>query len=157
MRSTEIDVQTACDTPGIPDDHEIRYWIRAALDAARCRDACEIAVRVVDAEEMRDLNREFRGKDAPTNVLSFPAGEVAGLPAEAGRALGDLVVCAPVLHDEALAQAKPLAHHWAHILVHGTLHLLGFDHLNDADAEEMEALEIRILAAGSVPDPYSER
>jgi probable rRNA maturation factor len=157
VRSTEIDVQTASDAPGIPDDREIRRWICAALDGAGYRRSCVVSVRVVDAEEMRDLNREFRGKDSSTNVLSFAAAEIAGVPADADRALGDLVICAPVLHDEALAQHKPLSHHWSHIVVHGTLHLLGFDHMNDIEAAEMETLETRILAAGGVPDPYSER
>lgn len=157
MRSTEIDVQTASDAPGIPDEMEIRHWINAALDTARRHGAWDVSVRVVDAGEMRELNREFRGKDRPTNVLSFPAGAMAGLPEDAGRALGDLVICAPVLHDEALAQGKPLAHHWAHMLVHGTLHLLGYDHVDDADAEAMEALERRVLAREGIPDPYSER
>lgn len=157
VRSTEIDVQTASDAPGIPDDREIRKWICAALDGAGYRRSCIVSVRIVDAEEMRDLNREFRGKDAPTNVLSFTAVEVAGLPANADRALGDLVICAPVLHAEALAQHKLLSHHWSHIVVHGTLHLLGFDHMIDTEAAEMEALETRILAEGDVPDPYSER
>jgi probable rRNA maturation factor len=103
---------------------------------------------------MQALNREFRGKDRPTNVLSFPAGAVPGLPRGKRRALGDLVVCAPVLNEEAVSQGKLLAHHWAHILVHGALHLIGFDHDLPADAERMEALETRILAAGGVGDPY---
>lgn len=157
LRTTDIDVQTATDAPGIPDDMDIRYWVNAALDATRRRVAGQIAVRVVDKDEMQALNREFRGKDCPTNVLAFPAGAMAGLPEEAGRVLGDLVVCAPVLHDEALAQGKPLADHWAHIVVHGTLHLLGYDHVENASAALMEALETRILAIEGIPDPYSER
>ena len=155
--ATEIDVQTASDAPGIPDDSDIRRWICNALDGAGCRSGCEVSVRIVDADEMQALNLEFRGKDKPTNVLSFPAGEFAGLPADARRSLGDLVVCAPVLHAEALAQRKALSQHWAHILVHGTLHLLGYDHLDDAGANDMESLERRILAAEGLPDPYSER
>ena len=155
VRSTEIDIQTASDAPGIPDDSEIRKWICAALDGAGYRRSCAVSVRIVDAEEMRDLNREFRGKDGATNVLSFAGGDIAGMPADADRELGDLVICAPVLHDEALVQHKPLSHHWSHIIVHGTLHLLGFDHVSDKEANEMEALETRILAAGGVPDPYS--
>jgi probable rRNA maturation factor len=103
---------------------------------------------------MQALNREFRGKDRPTNVLSFPAGDVPGLPRGERLALGDLVVCAPVLNEEAVSQGKLLAHHWAHILVHGALHLIGYDHDVPADAQRMEALETRILAAGGVGDPY---
>lgn len=152
----EIDIQAASNAPGIPGEDEIRAWIgRAIAGAGRC--AGELAVRIVDAEEMRGLNREFRGKDKATNVLSFPAGNIDGLPPEAGLALGDLVICAPVLESEALEQGKPLGDHWAHILVHGTLHLLGFDHESPVDADEMEALETTILAACGIPDPYSER
>lgn len=157
VSSTEIDIQTASDAPGIPDDSEIRRWICQALDGAGKRGPYEVSVRIVDAEEMQALNREFRGKDRATNVLSFGAASLPGLPDRERRVLGDLVVCAPVLHEEAVRQLKPLAQHWAHILVHGTLHLLGYDHLAETDAERMESLETRILAAGGVADPYSER
>ncbi|HEX5787933.1 MAG TPA: rRNA maturation RNase YbeY [Woeseiaceae bacterium] len=155
--AAEIDIQVASDAPGIPDATDIRHWIRAALDGAGRSGAHEIAVRIVDADEMRALNREFRGQDRPTNVLSFPMDSLAGLPAGVSRALGDLVVCAPVVHDEALAQGKPQGDHWAHILVHGSLHLLGFDHVEAAAAAAMETLEVRILAAEGIPDPYGER
>jgi len=103
---------------------------------------------------MRGLNRDYRGKDKPTNVLSFPAGQVAGLPDAEPVPLGDIVVCADVVSDEAATQEKAPADHWAHMLVHGTLHLLGFDHEDETDAATMEALETRILAAGGVADPY---
>jgi probable rRNA maturation factor len=155
--ATEIDIQTVSDAPGIPDDSEIRQWICSALVGAGHRGACEVSVRIVDRGEMQALNQEFRGKDAPTNVLSFPVADGATLPADVLPSLGDLVICAPVLHDEALAQRKELSAHWAHILVHGTLHLLGFDHLDNAEAQAMESLERRILATEGVPDPYSER
>lgn len=154
VASVEIGIQTASEAPGIPDDSAIRRWIRAALEGAGQGGAFEVSVRIVDADEMQALNREFRGKDRPTNVLSFPAGDLPGLPDGECPSLGDLVVCAPVLQEEALAQGKLLAHHWAHILVHGSLHLLGYDHLAPADAQRMEALETRILAAGGVGDPY---
>jgi len=157
VRSTEIDIQTASDAPGIPDDREIRQWIRNALDGAGRGGTGDVSVRIVDADEMRELNCEFRGKDAPTNVLSFPAVRVSGLPANAARTLGDLVICAPLLHDEALAQHKAILDHWAHIVVHGTLHLLGYDHMSEAEAAEMETLETRVLAENGGPDPYSER
>ena len=157
VRSTEIDIQTASDAPGIPDDREIRQWIRNALDGAGRGGTGDVSVRIVDADEMRELNCEFRGKDVPTNVLSFPAVRVAGWPANATRSLGDLVICAPLLHDEALAQHKAILDHWAHIVVHGTLHLLGYDHMSEAEAAEMETLESRVLAVNGVPDPYSER
>jgi probable rRNA maturation factor len=153
----EIDIQAASDASGIPADPDLRSWVCAALDGGRHTGPCELSVRIVDAGEMRELNRVYRGKDRPTNVLSFPAGEQAGMPPDAGHILGDLAICAPVLHAEALAQHKRPRDHWAHIVVHGTLHLLGYDHEDPADAAEMEALEIRILAALGVDDPYRER
>lgn len=103
---------------------------------------------------MRSLNCAFRGKDKPTNVLSFPAGDVAGLPADAPLPLGDIVICAGVVGAEAAAQGKTEDDHWAHMLVHGTLHLLGFDHETDAEAADMEALETRILGEHGIADPY---
>jgi probable rRNA maturation factor len=154
VASIEIEIQAASDAPGIPDDTAIRRWVCAALDGAGREGALDLSVRIVDTAEMQALNREFRGKDGPTNVLSFPAGDVPGFPHGERRALGDLVVCAPVLNEEAITQGKLLAHHWAHILVHGALHLIGYDHGDPADAQRMEALETRILAAGGVGDPY---
>ena len=114
----------------------------------------DVSIRVVTADEMRNLNRDDRGKDKATNVLSFPAGAVTGLPEEVPQLLGDIVVCAAVVADEAEAQGKAVQDHWAHMLVHGTLHLLGYDHLEDADAQKMESLEARILADQGVADPY---
>ena len=113
-----------------------------------------MSVRVVDCEEMQTLNRDFRGTDKPTNVLSFPGGDVAGLPKDESRGLGDVVVCAEVVRDEAAAQNKSLEDHWAHILVHGTLHLLGFDHISVEQADDMEGLEVKILTTIGVADPY---
>jgi probable rRNA maturation factor len=97
----------------------------------------------------------YRDKDRPTNVLSFPAGDIVGLPDDAPHLLGDVVVCAGVVAGEAAEQGKRLEDHWAHMLVHGTLHLLGHDHGDEREAEAMEALEARILAAGDIKDPYS--
>lgn len=111
-------------------------------------------MRVVDSEEMRALNRDYREQDQVTNVLSFPAEPVCGLPGEAPQVLGDIVVCAERVAEEATRQGKSLADHWAHLLVHGTLHLLGYDHQFDAEAAEMEDLEARILAKYGVSDPY---
>ena len=153
----EVDVQLGCDAPEIPPQAEIRRWVEAALAATgdAASGEIELAVRVVDAEESRTLNRRYRDQDKPTNVLSFPAQQLDGLPEAAGRLLGDVVICAPVVAAEAVEQGKTVADHWGHMLVHGTLHLLGFDHQTDAEAEEMEALERQILAAGSVTDPYA--
>ncbi|MDH3616980.1 MAG: rRNA maturation RNase YbeY [Gammaproteobacteria bacterium] len=114
----------------------------------------ELSVRLVDKDEMRSLNRDYRQKNKATNVLSFPAGAIAGLPAEAAPLLGDIVICAAVVSDEAAEQGKATNDHWAHMLVHGTLHLLGYDHETDVDAAEMEGLEARILTANGLRDPY---
>lgn len=103
---------------------------------------------------MRSLNRDYRQKDKATNVLSFPAGAIEGLPAEAAPLLGDIVICAEVVSDEAAEQGKSTDDHWAHMLVHGTLHLLGYDHETDDDAAEMEGLEARILTVNGLRDPY---
>ena len=111
-------------------------------------------MRVVDAEEMQSLNCEYRQQDAPTNVLSFPVGEIEGLPVAAGNFLGDIVVCASVVNREASEQGKHPNDHWAHMLVHGTLHLLGYDHQIDTEAAKMEALEQRVLAQHGVANPY---
>ncbi len=123
--------------------HRVARWIRAALDAP-----AEITVRIVGEAEGRALNRDYRGKDHATNVLTF---DYAREPVVAG----DLVLCAPVLRAEAEAAGTPLEAHYAHLLVHGTLHAQGFDHENDADAEAMEARETAILRALGFPDPYS--
>ena len=103
---------------------------------------------------MQALNRDYRQQDKVTNVLSFPAGEVAGLPDDASSSLGDIVICAAVVSDEATRQGKAVADHWAHMLVHGTLHLLGYDHDSNTEAVEMEGLETRILASNGLADPY---
>jgi len=153
-----VDVDIACADAETPPVAEIETWLRRAVSAAG-RDLAagtEVSVRVVDAAESRDLNRDYRGKDNPTNVLSFPGLPVSGLPDGEAMVLGDLVVCARVVADEAEAGGKPAGEHWAHILVHGMLHLLGFDHETDADAGVMEALETRILTSHGLPDPYGE-
>ena len=117
------------------------------------RSEAEISLLIVDETEGAELNRQWRGKDGPTNVLSFPSD----LPAELNLPLlGDLIICAPVVEKEAMAQKKSLDAHWAHMVVHGTLHLLGYDHVVDAEAQEMEALETRILKQLGYPDPYQE-
>lgn len=152
-----VDVQVACDTDGVPDTEAIRGWVELAIGAAESRleVATEVAVRVVDADEIHALNSLYRHKDKPTNVLSFPAGHIDGLPEGETRLLGDVVVCASIVAAEADKQAKELAHHWGHMLVHGTLHLLGYDHEAEADAAVMERLEADILAQRGVADPYA--
>jgi probable rRNA maturation factor len=137
---------------GLPAAASVRRWAEAAL--AGRRRAVELSVRYVDSAEGRALNLAYRGRDYATNVLSFP---VALPPGVRSPLLGDVVVCAPVVALEALAQDKPLAHHHAHLVVHGVLHLLGMDHeRSGAEAEAMEARERRILAGLGIPDPYAD-
>ncbi|MDH3351986.1 MAG: rRNA maturation RNase YbeY [Gammaproteobacteria bacterium] len=156
MTTLTVDVQVACDDPDLPAKTDIQTWIDAAVrQSGRSTGGdIEIAVRIVDAEEIRMLNRQYREQNKATNVLAFPAGEIEGLPDNAGRLLGDIVICASVVSAEAARQGKRQADHWGHILVHGTLHLLGFDHGTDAEAAEMEGLESKILASRKVADPY---
>ncbi len=157
-RRPVIDVQLACDTAKAPARRVLSAWVRRALQAAgdEPEGGAEIAIRVVDADEMRSLNRDYRGRDHATNVLSFPAGDIEGLPRDAPRLLGDIVICADVVNAEAAAQGKAREDHWAHMLVHGSLHLLGYDHRQDADAAVMEALEKRVLTRHGLADPYGE-
>ena len=154
--TVQVDVQLASDHRSVPDTDDIAAWVNRAIDAAGYPRAREVSVRVVDADEMQQLNCEYRDQDKPTNVLSFPAGNLEGLPDEAESPLGDIVVCATVVADEANQQGKSVADHWAHMIVHGTLHLLGFDHENDSEAAEMEDLEIRILTDHGIANPYGE-
>ena len=113
----------------------------------------EMTLRFVGIDESQALNSQFRGKDKPTNVLSFPFESPPGMEMPL---LGDLVICAPVISQEAQEQGKLVSHHYAHMIVHGILHLLGYDHVDDTQAEEMEALEIRILAELDIDDPYQD-
>lgn len=142
-------VQNAAKWPDTPPPASLRKWARAALgpDATG-----ELTLRIVDADESAALNRRFRGGRGPTNVLSFPSDAP-----KSGRdaPIGDVVVCAPVVVDEAERQHQALEGHWAHMVVHGTLHLLGFDHETDEGAETMEARERELMAELGFPDPYS--
>ena len=152
-RRLDVAVSYAAPRRGVPAAASFRKWVAAAL-AGRIREA-DLAIRIVDAAEGRALNRHYRGKDYATNVLSFPAELPEGLP-EGVRLplLGDLVICAPVVAREAEEQAKPAAAHYAHLTVHGVLHLLGWNHEDDREAEAMEQLERPILAGLGLPDPY---
>ncbi len=143
-----VTVQRATRLRKLPADADFTRWVRAAL---RGRGAAELVIRIVDATEGRRLNRRWRGKDRATNVLSFPAGLPVGV---ALPLLGDLVICAPAVAREAAEQGKTLAAHWAHLTVHGTLHLLGYDHATEAQAVVMEPLETAILGTLGFPDPY---
>ena len=137
---------------GLPASASFRRWAEAALRGARRRKSVELAIRIVDADEGRTLNRDYRGKDYATNVLSFPAELPPGVDLPL---IGDLAICAPVVLREAAEQGKRSRDHWAHLTIHGVLHLLGYDHLEEAEAEAMEALETRILAGLGIADPYA--
>jgi probable rRNA maturation factor len=145
-----LDLQVVSALPGVPGARAFRQWARAAL--GRAAGSRSLVIRVVDEAEGRDLNHRFRGIDRPTNVLSFPFEGPPGL--ETGL-LGDLVVCAPVVQREALEQGKSARAHWAHMVVHGVLHLMGYDHANDHEAAVMEAREREVLAELGFGDPYA--
>lgn len=146
-----LSVGYAAPRAGVPSPASFRRWAEAALRGARRRKATELSIRIVDSAEGRALNRDYRGKDYATNVLSFPAELPPGI---ALPLIGDLAICAPVVAREAAEQGKAPRDHWAHMTVHGVLHLLGYDHIEDAEAEAMEALETRILAGLGIADPY---
>jgi probable rRNA maturation factor len=138
-------------SPGRPD---LERWASAAL--GRRAAGAELGVRVVGPAESRRLNARYRGRDTPTNVLSFPPAPLPAAAAADGQPLGDLVICARVLRGEARAQAKTLRAHWAHLIVHGTLHLIGYDHQRAADARRMERREIAVLRRLGFANPYLE-
>ncbi len=146
-----LELQVAFASQGQPEQAQLQHWLDTAL-AGIGRDT-EIVVRIVDEAESAELNHDYRGKQGPTNILSFPfeAPDILGFESEL---LGDLVVCAPVLAKEAIEQGKTLSNHWAHIIIHGVLHLLGYDHIDEAEAEAMESQEIAILAKLQIPNPY---
>lgn len=150
-RRLDLSVQYACNREGVPSRIDFRRWLRAAEPGA-----ARITVRIVDEDEGRELNRDYRGKDYPTNVLTFAYDEGEDMPLPEGLPLmGDLVLCRQVVEREAAEQGKALDAHYAHLSVHGMLHLQGFDHIDDAEAEEMEAREREILAGLGYPDPYA--
>jgi len=155
--SVTVDVQVASIVTSVPDETDMQSWVQDVLTELAIKKECEVSIRIVDEEEGRDLNKQYRDKNGATNVLSFPARNEAlhNLPQNHPCSLGDIVICGPVVEREAAAQHKETRSHWAHLLVHGTLHLLGHDHEVDADAKEMEALETRILRRRGVADPYA--
>ncbi|WP_370557406.1 rRNA maturation RNase YbeY [Edwardsiella tarda] len=151
MSNIILDLQIACDdAPGLPAEGDFLHWLEAVLP--RFRDEAEVTIRLVDEAESHELNLTYRGKDRPTNVLSFPfeAPPEIELPL-----LGDMVICRQVVELEAQQQNITPLSHWAHMVVHGALHLLGYDHISDEEAEEMESLEADIMQALGYPDPYA--
>ncbi|BAJ03366.1 rRNA maturation RNase YbeY [Shewanella violacea] len=148
----ELDLQIAIDNKSLPSREDFELWVHSALRDTMTQ--AELTIRIVDKAESQTLNSSYRGKDKPTNVLSFPfeAPPEIDIPL-----LGDLVICAPVVEFEAKQQNKSLKAHWAHMVVHGCLHLLGYDHIQDAEAEEMESLETQLIEKLGFNNPYKEQ
>jgi probable rRNA maturation factor len=148
---SQIEIQRVFESEGQPDQAQIQTWIDAALEDVD--QDFEIVVRIVDETESAQLNEQYRHKKGPTNILSFPFEVPDGFEL---NLLGDLVICAPVVAREADEQGKLPGHHWAHIIVHGVLHLLGYDHIDDDEAEQMESKEMEILKKLDINNPYTE-
>lgn len=156
----EVDLDVVSTAKNLPDETQIRQWVEAVLQGRL--DEAELGIRIVDEVESAELNQTYRDRPGPTNVLSFPF-EMPDLPEGLAsdkedevpaNLLGDLVICAPVVAREATEQGKPEVAHWTHMVVHGVLHLLGYDHLDPDEAAEMEGLERQILAGLGLADPY---
>ena len=156
----EVSIEVASTAKSLPDEVQIRQWVEAVLQGRL--DEAELGIRIVDEDESAELNQTYRNKPGPTNVLSFPF-EMPELPEGLATAeedeipanlLGDLVICAPVVTREAAEQGKPELAHWTHMVVHGVLHLLGYDHLDPGEAAEMEGLERQVLTGLGLADPY---
>jgi probable rRNA maturation factor len=149
--SLDLDLQIAVDNPRLPTQAEFDTWVRTAMGQTMTE--VELTIRIVEVAESQQLNLTYRGKDKPTNVLSFPfeAPPEVELPL-----LGDLVICAQVVEQEAIEQNKPLNAHWAHMVIHGCLHLLGYDHIIDEEADEMESLETQLVEGLGFTNPYKE-
>ncbi|EKG86463.1 rRNA maturation RNase YbeY [Vibrio cholerae] len=148
--SIELDLQLAVENEhGLPSEAEFALWLSRTITQFQAQ--AEVTVRIVDEAESHALNLNYRGKDKPTNVLSFPFEAPPGMEMDL---LGDLVICRQVVEREAIEQNKPLQAHWAHMVVHGSLHLLGYDHIEDDEAEEMESLETEIMQEMGFTDPY---
>ncbi|NBD96504.1 MAG: rRNA maturation RNase YbeY [Gammaproteobacteria bacterium] len=145
----ELDIQRLCEGPEIPDDRRLASWVDHVLSG---QGDLLVNLRLVDEVEGRALNWRWRGIDRATNVLSFPA---SAPPAGGVRVLGDVVLCGPVVAREAREQGKTVEDHWAHLVAHGLLHLLGYDHINPAEAVEMEDRETRLLAGLGIANPYA--
>ncbi|MBL1416326.1 MAG: rRNA maturation RNase YbeY [Moritella sp.] len=148
--NTTLDLQIATeDEQKLPTEAQLNAWLNAVVK--RFQDSAEVTIRIVDNTESQQLNNDYRGKDKPTNVLSFPFEVPEGIELDL---LGDLIICKQVVECEAKEQQKPLTAHWAHMVIHGTLHLLGYDHIIDEEAEEMEGLETEIMLELEFEDPY---
>jgi probable rRNA maturation factor len=144
-----LDIQQACDAENLPSTEQLQYWVDTAL--IHYKKDFELTIRIVEISESQALNLQYREKDKPTNVLSFPFEVPEGIELDL---LGDLVICADVVSEEAKEQNKKLHNHWAHMVIHGCLHLLGYDHIDDSEAIEMESLETKLLKELKISDPY---
>ena len=150
MNIVTLDLQLASDTADIPAEDQLQQWLQLAWQGD---EPTEVTIRVVDESEMQALNLQYRGKDKPTNVLSFPFEAPAGITIPLA---GDLVICASVVAQEAREQYKDTNAHWAHMVIHGMLHLQSYDHIDDNEAQEMEGLEICLLAQIGIANPYDQ-
>ena len=158
MTEIFVDIQRSSDAPGTPSDEEIESWIHQALqDQLSDIREIELCIRLVDNDESATLNQTYRNKAGATNVLSFPFEAPPGFPQTTNhRLLGDIIICVPLVAQEASDQNKSVNAHWAHLVVHGILHLLGYDHQDTNDAKAMERQEIHILSHFNITDPYQE-
>lgn len=149
--AVELDVIYEVEAENLPGAEQFQRWVETALQQAQ--GDVSLCIQLVDSADSQALNRDYRGKDKPTNVLSFPS-EIPDFVQLEQQPLGDLAICVEVVEREAQEQHKLVEHHWAHMVIHGCLHLLGYDHIEDEEAEQMEALERELLATLDIADPY---
>ena len=150
-----VDISNSCADKWVPTQEQCEAWLNCGLQTAAQNNPCSISLSFVDAISSQTLNNDFRGKDTPTNVLSFPAEFPSELREQVDSyPLGDIVICAAVVEEEARQQGKELTAHWAHLTIHGLFHLLGYLHDQKSNAEEMEQLEINTLERLGIPNPY---
>jgi len=151
-----LELQIASESSSLPDSEQLSEWVELATQQREC---AEVIVRLVDDTESAELNQTYRQKKGPTNVLSFPFERPDGLPSEALEEdiLGDIVICAPLVEKEAAEQEKALQSHWAHMVIHGCLHLQGYDHIDENDRVVMEALEVQLLDSIGINNPYESQ
>ncbi|WP_017217946.1 rRNA maturation RNase YbeY [Pseudoalteromonas sp. NJ631] len=146
-----LDLQLACEFENLPSEAQFQLWAEHAL--TQFREEAELTIRIAEEHESQELNSQYRGKDKPTNVLSFPFDAPPGIELPL---IGDLIICPQVVYQESIEQEKTFHDHFAHMVIHGCLHLLGFDHINEQDAVEMETIEKQILASLNIADPYRD-
>jgi len=151
-----IDLQIACAPTELPTKAQFQLWVDTALAEVSSDPSqeFELTIRLVNSQESQQLNNQYRSKDKPTNVLSFPFEVPDGIEL---NLLGDLIICIEVMKQEAKEQNKALFDHWAHLVIHGCLHLVGFDHISDSEALEMESIEITVLKKLGITNPYLEQ